>query len=237
METLGLLSGAFILGLSSSAHCSLMCGPVQSAWLSATSAFSLGVYHVGRLLSYVLIALGFYSLGKAGIISLSASKGTLMLGISLIFGAMMYLAVEYLLPGSWTRPLLRLSSRAGRLPVVPRLFTFGAINGLLPCGMVWMAASLSSQLSSVLLLPVLMGAFLLGTMPALLGVGAFKNALVRWTLKYPNRGQFLPTKLRIPLLVFLLGIIFATRGYYFGDQLQSSGNQNDPSAVCLPIPN
>ncbi len=237
METLGLLSGAFILGLSSSAHCSLMCGPVQSAWLSETGAFKVGIYHVGRLLSYVLIALGFYSLGKAGIISLSASKGTLMLGISLIFGVMMYLAVEYLLPGSWTRPLLRLSSIAGRLPVAPRLFTFGAINGLLPCGMVWMAASLSSQLSSVLLLPVQMGAFLLGTMPALLGVGILKNWFIRFTSQGASRGQFLPAKLRIPLLVLLLGIIFATRGYYFGDQLQSSGNLNDPSAVCLPIHN
>jgi len=234
METLGVLSAAFVLGLSSSIHCGVMCGPVQSAWLKSTSITRVGTYHLGRLLSYIGIAFAFFQIGQMTQISWSTTQGTLMLGVSLIIGVLMYLAVEYLLPNSWTRPLLRVSSQAGALPLYPRLFVFGLINGLLPCGMVWMAASLSTQLSSAAALPLLMGSFMMGTLPILLGVGVLRNLIGRITRQ--NRWTpFLPIKLRIPLLVLFLGLWFAVRGYYFGEQLPAPGQLHEAEAICLPI--
>lgn len=233
METLGILSAAFVLGLSSSGHCALMCGPLQSAWMSKSNLTNALVYHFGRLVTYVLIGLTFYAIGQIWTLPLLASKVTLMLGVSLVFGALFYLFVEYAMPRTWLRPLMRLSSTAGSLPILPRMLVFGGINGLLPCGMVWLAASFTPGVPSLWLVPVVMLTFLFGTLPSLIGVG-FLDGLVR---KISLPVKIIPLKLRMPILVLVVGGILLVRGYYFQDALQSQGNLNDPEAICLPIHN
>lgn len=231
METLGILSAAFVMGLSSSGHCALMCGPIQSAWMTSHNVGYAALYHFGRLMTYVLLGLSFYALGQIWSLPLLASKATLMLGLSLVLGALFYLFVEFAMPRSWFRPLMRLSAVAGSLPILPRMLLFGSINGLLPCGMVWLAASLTPGVPSLWFVPLVMLTFLLGTLPSLIGVGVF-NRLVQ-NIILPTK--IVPVKLRMPLLVVIVGGILLFRGYYFQDALQSQGNLNDPEAICLPI--
>ncbi len=47
-----LLPAAFSLGLASSAHCALMCGPLAACVVSPPSARGIAAYQLGRLGSY-----------------------------------------------------------------------------------------------------------------------------------------------------------------------------------------
>lgn len=231
MEILGLIAATFLLGLGSSGHCALMCGPVQAAWLGNGTRSSNLSYFSGKFISYTLIALLFRVLANALPLQKFTTNATMMLGISLVMGASMYLIVEWFFPKSWSVVLLRFSSLAGRTKGAKRYFFFGLINGFLPCGMVWMAASVASTSVNGLFIPILMFAFLVGTLPSLFGVQFLQSLLSRIITSFGNVKM---PKWALPLMILVLGIFLTYRGYSFQNQLMSPNAAHEASIICKP---
>jgi sulfite exporter TauE/SafE len=229
MELLGLIGTSLVLGFGSSGHCLLMCGPVQSIWLNGTKTDYIIRYHLGRWISYVLIgSLLFF--GKS-LFQLPqwTSQSTVVLGLSFVFGACIYFSVEYFLPSSWTKPLLRLGAWGGQLNTGAKMLFFGILNGFLPCGMVWMAAGMAVPVDAYYKVVLIMVAFGVGTLPAQLGIpfvqkllGAVPQKL--WNLKWS-----------FPVLFCAVGLVLIFRGVSYQKQL-SEGNAHEPSKICAPAP-
>lgn len=201
---------AFTFGLLSSLHCLAMCGPLQAVvmgqWLQSKRRGNWLLYHAGRLGMYLLMALVVSFIGHSfGIPDLQGSF-TIIAGLLLIFG---YFGIKAL---KWDRkslalfgPVLGKMQQKIRGRKNPLWYTMsGALNGLLPCGMVYAALvpTLGLELRTDALLYML--AFGLGTLPLLLGFNFFSNALLLRFGPYFNR--------LIPLSIVLIGTLLILRG-------------------------
>lgn len=187
---------AFIVGLFGSVHCVGMCGGiVGSLTLNATgkteSAHTVVVYsllyNIGRISSYVVAGVFFGFLGQQLLDAIFIKQAQLIAG--LVAGCFM-LALGLYVAG-WWRGLVRVEQLGHRLwkiiePVGRRLLPvrtarqalmLGMLWGWLPCGMVYTALVWSLSAANPLTGAVLMLGFGLGTLPTLIVLGGFANAL------------------------------------------------------------
>jgi len=84
----------------------------------------------------------------------------------------------------------------------------GALNGLLPCGLVYMALSMSITAQNSAQMAFLLLSFGVGTMPMMMGLALLKNK-IQWVKQ--QRLQRL-----IPILVVIYGTLFILRGANLG---------------------
>jgi sulfite exporter TauE/SafE len=182
---------AFIVGLLSSAHCIGMCGPL--ATLGCRSKMTGGAwaplgFTLGKLVSYS--ALGFIaaSLGALFMNQTGLQKATAW--VSIVGGSLMILALvlAYALPtsgGFLSRLSIAMSKRALRWGkwMSPGL---GLAAALLPCGVLYAMVARSAAVESPWSGMLIMQAFGMGTMPALLGIGALIRKLPTRFSRYGN---------------------------------------------------
>jgi sulfite exporter TauE/SafE len=134
------------------------------------------LYHSSRITVYVILG-GFVGvigsfLGLAGDLSAVAGVAGLLLGCGIIvlgMGYLGWLSTTRLEPsGKWlTQAISRVLDQRGVAGVV----ALGALNGLLPCGLVYSALLVSASTGGAARGAAGMLAFGLGTLPALLVVG------------------------------------------------------------------
>jgi len=186
-----------LLGLASTTHCIAMCGGVASA-LDHGAAPGLGRrvlthggYAVGRLSTYALIGALAGGLGgtvvdlvgpeRAPVLARGArwAVGALLLGFALaLLGVAPLARLERLGVPVWRR-LRGVVPRLRAAPPLVSALSLGALWGFLPCGMVYGAAAVAALTGSAPAGALFMAAFGLGTVPAVLGVGAFAGSLWR----------------------------------------------------------
>jgi uncharacterized protein len=174
------LATALLLGFAGSAHCVGMCGGI-SALLSMNSQqrSTRLAYQFGRLTSYTLLGAAF-----GGIAGLGASSTGWLFGLRW-FAAFMLLAMGFYITGWWLglqhlerfgaklwRPVQRHAQRW--LPV--RHWYHGALLGLcwgmLPCGLIYSSLAWAAASGSAVSAAGLMLTFGIGTLPAMLLLGA-----------------------------------------------------------------
>lgn len=176
---------AFTLGIMSSFHCVGMCGPI---------ALALPIHggnkgrQVAGLLAYNLGRVGTYALLGAGIGALSGA--VMWVGylryLSIAAGALMLLYVLWparldsvlKVPAFWQRAVSRLKTSMAQYLRSRKLggwAALGMLNGLLPCGLVYLALISSIATGSFLNGAAYMFTFGLGTLPAMMAVGFFKQ--------------------------------------------------------------
>jgi len=211
------LLAAFLVGLLGGTHCFGMCGGIVGALSSGlslelqTSRWRLVAaqlaYNGGRISSYVFagVLLGLFGqqLGEAGLLQ-GFPLGRMIGGVVMIlFG--IYLA-------GWWQSLLWLEKAGAHLwkyiepfgrryiPVrgAGQAFLLGLVWGWLPCGMVYAVLALALASGSGAEGGLLMLAFGLGTLPALLSIGLAYNTLNRF--------------IRDPRIRMLAGIIVIVMG-------------------------
>lgn len=200
---------AFIIGLFGSLHCIGMCGPLamgipslkQGAWLLLLDKL---LYQCGRVISYCLLGL------MVGLIGRQLWMAGLQQGISIMSGLLIIMAatsrifkLTFWKSSSWlVKPFTvlleyALNHKANHLIV-------GMINGLLPCGFVYLALADALHTGSVVSAGNYMFWFGLGTVPLMLlatvGMG-FTKGLFR---RRVNR--------MIPYMMLCLGCWFVLRG-------------------------
>lgn len=188
---------AFTIGLLGSLHCIGMCGPIAMALpMGGSSKWQLAlnglVYNGGRILTYVLMGSVFGLLGKGIFLAGYQSALSIVLGILLIILAFFAIQLEskMLHIPFLQKPLLWLKQRLARLLRAdqrPSFFTVGLLNGLLPCGLVYMAIVGAVSTGEIVTGAAYMALFGLGTLPMMLSAiflgswmhGRFRTALRR----------------------------------------------------------
>lgn len=213
-----ILFSALVLGLMGSFHCAGMCGPIAIALpLHGNSIpqkiFGGTLYNLGRTLTYGVMGAIFGLLGQ----------GVEMIGfqqkISIIMGVIMILSVvfpslfrnQYNMEKSWFSLVGKLKKSIGKLFSVhsfSSLFFIGLLNGLLPCGLVYMAIAGAIGTGEVVLGSLYMIMFGLGTIPMMLSIALAGNILSVAIRRKINR--------LIPVLVVVVGIFFILRGLSLG---------------------
>lgn len=206
---------ALVLGFFSSFHCVGMCGPIALALGGKNRQlflFKKISYNLGRSLTYALLglivgSLGF-SLSLAGVQQgLSVTMGLLIVVFSLSYKSADRLLAIPALSGlvAWIKGKLAQSLKSGS-PMA--FFGTGLVNGLLPCGMVYMALVVAMGLQEPVLGAAYMFFFGLGTLPLLLGL------MVSGSLLPVMRRQQLQRA--IPYLGVLIGFLLVFRGLGLG---------------------
>lgn len=206
------------IGLIGSFHCIGMCGPIVVALplkkhnlISKITGAIL--YNSGRVLTYSVIGILFGLLGRG--ISLAGFQQwtSVLLGIAMIISVLFpFFFREKITIGSL------FSGFAARLIVrLKKLFTdrsyssllmIGILNGLLPCGLVYVAIAGAISSGTVLTGALFMMLFGIGTIPLLLLATLASDAI----------GQRIRSKMQrvVPYFVFMLGVLFILRGMSLG---------------------
>ena len=206
------------IGLIGSFHCIGMCGPIVVALplkkhnlLSKITGAIL--YNSGRVFTYSVIGILFGLLGRGIHLAGFQQWTSIILGIVMIITVLFpYFFREKITIGSL------FSGFASRLIVrLKRLFTdrsyfsllmIGILNGLLPCGLVYVAVAGAINSGTVVSGAFFMMFFGIGTIPLLL-VAILAGNLIG----YQVRSKMLKI---VPYFVFMLGVLFILRGMSLG---------------------
>jgi len=204
---------AFILGLFGSLHCAGMCGPLTLALPQGgpVPSYIAGriAYNSGRIVTYSLLGLVFGLFGKTFLLAGIQQSVSIALGILLLIGLFasrklaLWRPVTFLVNG--------VKKRMGAL-LRQRTFTsmtiLGLLNGLLPCGLVYVAAAGATATSGILNGAIYMAVFGLGTLPMMLAI-SLSGKLVPFSLR-------LKLLKAVPVAVFLLATLLILRGMALG---------------------
>lgn len=205
---------ALITGLAGSLHCLGMCGPLVLGLHGRGSAGlrSRMAYHLARALAYAGLGALVGALGAGLALAgwqrgLSIGAGLLVLWMGLKSGWLEHIqarlttgAARRLLPG------LQLARNTAGLP---GQLLAGFMNGLLPCGMVYVALAASASFGDPLRGAAFMALFGAGTWPAMIGLsfgGGWLDRQLRGRLQPIMQGWMLVLGLLLILRGFDLGI-------------------------------
>ena len=205
---------AFILGLVGSLHCAGMCGPLALALPGAATSpmrFTLGrvAYNLGRITTYCALGMIFGLFGKTLLLAGIQRWVSISLGVVLIVG--LFTSRKLALWKPVTSLVNQLKSRMSGLLRQRSLASVGALgllNGLLPCGLVYVAAAGATATGHIFTGALYMAAFGAGTLPMMLAIG-LGGKLVPLSFRLKLRAA-------IPVSVFLLGVLLILRGMSLG---------------------
>jgi uncharacterized protein len=204
---------AIALGLLGSLHCAAMCGPLLLALPvpACGGRFLLGklFYQLGRLVTYT--ALGVL----AGLVGKSIFLTGLQRGLSIALGVAILLGYLFSRKIALATPVVRLvgtlkSAMATQLMRrdLGAQFFLGLLNGLLPCGLVYVALAGAVSRGSLGSAAGFMALFGLGTVPTMLGIGLSGKILpLAWRLQLRRA---------IPVAVYALAGLLVLRGLALG---------------------
>lgn len=204
---------SFLMGLTGSLHCAGMCGPIMlvmpfQMMSSGRKWIAITLYHFGRISIYALMGVILYSFK-------SAFDPHIQQYISITIGTLLLIAgILSFLPSTGFRNRLPWSGYVqkyiGQFLVQPSLhglFLAGILNGLLPCGLVYMALAASVNATTTVDAALSMYAFGVGTTPMLVALTIFKSRL---------RLQYSTLKKLIPAVMLFFGCLFILRGADLG---------------------
>ncbi len=218
---------AFLLGFVGSVHCAGMCGPLALAlphWGRGQGSFLAGrlLYNLGRLFTYGILGAIF------GLVGQGATLVGLQRWVSLTLGALILMGLVISPRLAHQVPIARgvnwLKQRLGGLLQsrgLPALFGVGLLNGLLPCGLVYVAAAAAVATGDVLSGVRYMLVFGLGTVPMLLIISLL-GAKLRFSFRL--RMQRL-----IPASLALVGVLLMLRGMALGIPYVSPKLPSEPT--------
>ena len=211
---IALLTSALLLGFAGSFHCLGMCGPIVVALplhgnTLTQKIYGGTLYDLGRTVTYGVMGAIFGLLGQ----------GLELVGfqqvVSVVMGVLMVISVlfpslfrnQYDLTKSSFKLVGKLKKSISNMFSVrsfQSLFIIGLLNGLLPCGLVYIALAGALATGNAATGTLYMVLFGLGTIPMLLALGVAGNVVSAQARKKINR--------LIPVLVVIVGIFFILRG-------------------------
>lgn len=234
-----LLIAACAMGMLGSFHCVGMCGPLALSLPlkndgAATKFFGAMLYNAGRIVTYSVFGLVFGLIGK------SVALFGYQQWLSVILGAA--ILIFMLLPKKITavknKNLVleffeKLRQALGQLffkKTRSTLFAIGLLNGLLPCGLVYMAAAGAVATGDLLSSVLFMAFFGLGTLPVMWSIAFFGN--------YVSLGIRQRIKKLYPYMMMLMACLLILRGMGLGIPYVSPKTGIEKKVVheCYAIP-
>ena len=209
---------AFMIGIVGSFHCVGMCGPLalalplnnNSVAAKITGAF---LYNAGRVVTYAAFGLIFGLIGQTA--ALFGFQQWLSIGTGAFILLFIIMPKKYKMQstaanytnGSFSR--LR-SALAGLFTKKNNtsLFVIGLLNGLLPCGLVYMAVAGAIGTGDVGSSILFMAAFGLGTLPVMWSIAFFGN--------YVGLGLRQKIRRAYPYMMGLMACLLILRGMGLG---------------------
>ncbi|MBT8094374.1 MAG: sulfite exporter TauE/SafE family protein [Gammaproteobacteria bacterium] len=211
-ETWPLLSAALITGLLGSAHCLGMCGGISGLFAVNAAVSSLKrqvpkaiAYNAGRILTYAILGAGVALIGRtmvdsipklAAPVRLASGILIILVGLQVAFNWRILEPIENAGAKLWKKVA---PAAKGLVPVESSVqaLGLGLIWGLLPCGLVYSVLLIAATTTDPVVGALVMLAFGLGTMPAMIATGLSASKLA----------QFMSGKrLGAGLLIVLIGI-------------------------------
>lgn len=211
-EMLPLLAAAFATGLLGSAHCLGMCAGISGLFAAGATVASFRAqlplaiaYNIGRVASYALLGTLVAAIGAgfvgvipaiAGPVRLASGMLIVLIGLQVAFNWRVLRVIETAGAGLWTR----IAPQAKRfIPAtsMSRAATLGIFWGWLPCGLVYSALLLAATTARPSSGALVMIAFGLGTIPAMVLSGLSASKLSAFMSR---------NRLGAGLLIVLLGI-------------------------------
>ncbi len=208
--TAAILISALLLGLASSLHCIGMCGPlVMSVPVQhlppPKKLWGIFLYQTGRIGTYIILGL------IAGIIGWRIGVAgwqqvfSICMGLLILFFLLSRGLLEKTEGWGWlNQKISNLIYRALRQHSFSGMYLMGAANGLLPCGMVYIAITGAMATGTILNAAIFMLVFGLGTLPALFSL-AYWGARLSWQSRQSMR------KL-VPYVIGFTAILLIIRG-------------------------
>ncbi|MCX6135414.1 MAG: sulfite exporter TauE/SafE family protein [Ignavibacteriales bacterium] len=212
-----LLAG-FVFGFLGSLHCIGMCGPIVLALPLGTHGmlrYGLGrmLYNFGRVVTYSVMG------GVIGLIGAGLSLAFLQRNVSIIAGTAILLAIivqrvsrsSLPFPPFFGTVMLKLQGTIASLlkqdSLLP-LFLLGMLNGLLPCGFVYLAITTAAVTADVSRGMMFMAGFGLGTIPAMVGFSFFPRLVAPGLRSKISRV--------LPAFTLFVGVLLIVRGLNLG---------------------
>ncbi|GLS26253.1 sulfite exporter TauE/SafE family protein [Marinibactrum halimedae] len=229
------LLAALGIGFLGSSHCIAMCGGVCAALSFALPAqrpwwrvLILVGYNVGRISSYMIAGALVGWLTAVGaqehLTPMRILAGVMMIAMGLYLGQW-WLGLTYLEKAGqrlWGR-LQPLSKSLMPVDSIPKALGFGAVWGWLPCGLVYSTLTLAASQANVFQGALVMGAFGLGTLPAMFVSGLLAERLKQWTSRRALQKIF--GVLLIVFGVWTLYLVYLHGGH---DHHGSHGHHSEP---------
>lgn len=231
---------AITLGLLGSFHCIGMCGPIALALPMVNHSpihkfASVLLYNFGRALTYTalgvffgLIGTGFAIFGLQQILSITI--GALIL-ITVLFPSK--LISRFSFTNKLSQAFYGIKNKLSYLftkKSMSSLFFIGILNGLLPCGLVYMAVVGAIATGNPLNGGLFMAVFGLGTIPAMLTVSMFSHMINAKFRSGINKA--------VPYVVSVMAIFMILRGLNLNIPYISPGFEEQTQTVsCCEKPN
>ncbi len=205
-------------GIVGSLHCIGMCGPIAIALPLGNKGIINRIagglsYNIGRIITYGILGAIFGLLGKGIEMAGLQQWASILLGIAMILSIIApavfhgKVKLERLFFGyagkmiSSFRKLFTISS-------IPSLFLIGLLNGLLPCGLVYIAIAGAINTNSIINGIFYMVIFGLGTIPIMLSIPLLGNMVGNTFRKRYSKV--------LSGFIIILGILFVLRGLSLG---------------------
>lgn len=230
-----LLGTAIVFGFLGSLHCLGMCAPLLWAipenpekrtrwWINKL------IYNAGRISIYALLGL------LVGLIGEGVSLVGWQQHISWITGVILILGLALSIWGSririfnsfsigFNQSVKRGLSKTLASKTYKSQLMFGVFNGLLPCGLVYMALIASLSMTTISGSMAYMALFGLGTIPMMLGAAYFKKSIQ--SLKSISFNKLYPK------IVLTIAILLIVRGMNLGiPYLSPKVNTSTNMTIC-----
>lgn len=227
-----IIAAGISIGVISSFHCVGMCGPLVLAlpvyqlpvkWRLPAIIF----YHIGRIATYALLGMVFGIVGRHIFISgyqrfISIAIGALILGYVLLnsFGKNNLPYKKGFVFGFLKKHIQRLWSKIS----VVNFGILGALNGLLPCGMVYFALATAVSFGAISKSIVFMLCFGAGTLLLMFSLHYFGSKFITINIRSNMRKV-------VPYVMLFTGCLLILRGLNLGIPYISPYIGTSPSAV------
>lgn len=202
-----------IFGLISTLHCAGMCGPLamvipgkvnQNKWIFGIS------YQLGRIGVYIGIGSIIYAIG------MSFSLFRLQQGLSVVLGSIMVIYALFSIfkiqgPQLVNKPYGKIISWFNQVIASGKsgsAFLLGALNGLLPCGAIYIAAIYCATFTNPIDAISYMALFGIGTMPVF--IAGWLLVSKQFSLKLKS------LRIAYKFLPLLVGVLMILRGVDLG---------------------
>ncbi|MBP6432512.1 MAG: sulfite exporter TauE/SafE family protein [Ferruginibacter sp.] len=208
---------SFLLGILGSFHCVGMCGPIALSLPLQTQSIRAKVigallYNIGRIVTYAGFGLVFGVVGKS--VAFFGYQQWLSIAVGVLILIVLLVPKKYALVKQSNGITKFLSNLRGRLQKLltqknyNSLFFIGLLNGLLPCGLVYMAAAgaiATANLGHSILFMIFFG---LGTLPIMWSI-AFLGNYISINIRSTIRKMY-------PFVMGIMACLFIVRGMGIG---------------------